>query len=175
MVRQICARTPDGIILVESTQIEEPKRFVGVVNRPFSAELADYLSVKGSGVWCPIRAALRAKVDWDAWGAWADSQLGNSYDYVRMVTEAYNSWVTAHHLGMLADIANRIASNATHHTEFCSELWCFLFQYVKLLSAARVPSMTAPLNSWQAAIYDPGVQILGTPIASFLGYSTVAP
>lgn len=175
MVRDPGDRTLAGVKLVESTQVEVPKKFIGVVERPFGDELGDYQNERGSGVWCPIRTEIRANVNWANWGGAADSQVGNPYDYTRMVTEAYNAFVTAHHLLLIAEIANRIAANNAHHSEFCSELWCFLYFWAHVLSPSRVPSLTAPLNSLQAAIYGPGVQILGAPLASDFGYNSVSP
>src|SRR5260370_38962053 len=102
MVRRIDARTPDGIILVESTQVSKPHRFIGVIERSFGEEADEYAQEHGQGVWCPLAARYRAAEtlppgvpsDWvDQWAALADRHVGDPYSYAQMVLEAYNSLV----------------------------------------------------------------------------------
>lgn len=174
MVRRVNSRTPAGIVLVESTQIEKPKKFIGVVERFFSDEWSDYFLTGGQGVWCPLKAMIRTSVDWDAWGKLADSHVGEPYSYAQMVLEAYDAFMVDHHIPGLDMLAKDFAAGEWH-MEFCSQLWCLYGQGGKYLSSDRVPGLTAPLNSLQANIYGRGVQIMGPPLASDFGYSTVRP
>lgn len=175
MVRRVNSRTAAGIMLVESTEISQPHRFIGVVERSFYDEYDEYQTGKGQGVFCPLAARYRTPAfDWDAWGAFMDQHVGDPYSYAQMVLEAYDNLVVSHHIPGLDIIAGDFA-RGNWHQEFCSQLWCIGKQFAKVLSPERIPGLTAPKNSWQAAIYGDGVQILGAPLASDLGYNTVTP
>lgn len=173
MVRRIESRTPAGIILVESTEIQTPKKFIGVVERRFADELAEYVSDKGAGVFAPIRFDLRARSDWDRWGAWMDSQIHHPYDYIRMVTEAINARMDR--IPVLSHIAAIVDQNRNLSREFCSEIACAGFQDIGILSPTRNPALTAPVDSLRTAMFGAGIQILGPPLAGDFGYNTVAP
>jgi hypothetical protein len=176
MVRRIASRTPAGIMLVESTSVSKPKRFIGVVERPFSDEYADYAGGQGQGVWCPLSAVYRRAFDPEAWGVFMDGRVGDKYAYAQMVLEAYDALVVNHHIPLLDTLALDFA-RGNWRQEFCSQLWCLGFQQAGILSASRIPGLTAPTNSWQAAIYDPAArQILGAPLKlpNDLKYNSVA-
>jgi hypothetical protein len=174
MVRHVGDRTLQGITLVESTQVAVPHKFIGVVERPFADEWSDYKSTGAQGVWCPLRTMIRTGVDWEAWAKLADTHVGEQYSYAQMVLEAYDAFMVSHHVPGLDLIANDFAGG-NWHMEFCSQLWCLYGQGGKYLGPSRVPGLTAPVNSLQAAIYGRGVQILGPPLASDCGYNLVAP
>lgn len=177
MVRRIDDRDPTKIILVESTQVSQPKRFIGVIERSFWDEYSEYKDGSAQGVWCPLSPALRVQDGlWvGPWGTEADKHIGDPYSFAQMVLEAYNSLVVSNHIPVLEDIAADFA-RGNWRQEFCSQLWCILFQKAGFLSTTRIPGLTAPTNSWQAAIYGPAQQILGPPLIleNDLRYNTVA-
>jgi hypothetical protein len=178
MVRRIDARTPAGIVLVESTEVATPHRFIGVVERSVGEEIDEYNQEHGQGVWLPLAARYRtADYNWDDWAAWMDSRIGDSYSYAQMILEAYDELVVSHHIPGLDIIAADFA-RGNWHQEFCSQLWCMGKQHIKVLSASRIPGLTAPKNSWQAAIYDTAArQFAGAPLTlpNDLSYNSVAP
>lgn len=177
MVHQINARTPDGIILVESTQISNPKRFIGVVNRSFGEEYGEYSTGKGQMVWAPLSLSTRQAIKMPEWLASAKKHMGDPYSYAQMILEAYNALVSSHHIPILDGIAEDFA-RGNWHREFCSQLWCILGQDGGILSPYRIPGLTAPLNAFQAKIYAPtAMQILGNPLVleNDLKFNTVAP
>lgn len=177
MVHQINARTLDGIILVESTQITKPKRFIGVINRSFGEEYDEYSTGKGQIVWAPLSSPIRESLKMPEWLASIQKHMGDSYSYAQMVLEAYNALVVSHHIPILDGIAEDFA-RGNWRREFCSQLWCIIGQAGGILSPYRIPGLTAPLNAFQAKIYGTNaMQILGNPLVLEHGlkFNTVAP
>lgn len=155
--------------LVESTQVPG---FTGVVERPFVDEFEDYKS--GSiGLWAPLRPDVRQSGNWVAWRSFVDGQQHHHYATLRMMTEAYNSFIIRHKIPILDVIAEDVADPKNLKTEFCSSLWCASFQAAGILSSTRQPSLTAPIDALRAAIYSPAKQIMGDTLKADFGFNTV--
>ena len=178
MVRSaVGVKSAANVVTVESTQISKPKKFIGVVNLTLQTHIDEYSNPGpdqgGAIVYCPLRPSIRAKTNWVAWAAYADNHVGDPYSYGQMVLEAYDAFMADHHIPILGWLAKEFAAG-NYHAEFCSQLWCMYGQFGRYLGLDRVPGLTAPINSLQAAIYGPGVQILGPPLDKDYGYNTVA-
>jgi hypothetical protein len=150
--------------LIEST---ETGTFTGVQLSDLVGRVQDHVVGGGLCVVALLKPEVRARGNWDAWHALAETLLGKPYDYRQMLRMIFEPLVKLPIVG--EDFMNHEQTN----DEYCSELATLLNKAAGVVSLGVDAAETSPEDASRFNIYQPPIQICGRPLSSLDHWGSV--